>query len=527
MTNKNLHLKSEQALAIAEQLINSNQKQQALELLLQAFNNAPAHNELALRLARLLHQHEQNKEAIMILSKTYSLGSQSIELLYMLAALLHKTKHFKDAGRIIKVCLSLNPNSAEAYNLLGANCIELNQYDEAISAYLASIKNKPKSADAYNNLAWAYRATGQKQEAIHYFQKAFEVDPSATEALSGLLLLKTYNEKCVEFDIAKKCLKENNLPFKKKTELEFALGKAYEDIKDYKIAFSYFKRANNTWRATLDYTIESDKKLFSELKELFPSKNLQSINTNEVPESQLQPIFVLGMPRSSTTLIEQILSAHSSVVGGGELPFLEGVLLDHGKKLRWHANLTKEDLKKIASTYYNSVNQYISKEINSKSVYVTDKLPQNFRFIGIILSIFPKAKIIHCKRDPMDTCLSLFKHHFPMANHGYAYDLEELGQYYNLYEDLMAHWHQIAPEQILDVQYENLLDNFNHHVQKMLAFCGLEFEEACLEFQNNKRIVRTASSDQVRQGLYKSAAGRWLMYKQELSELKASLQSYS
>ena len=527
MTNKIQKLSPEQTLAIAEQLINSNQRQQALQLLLQAFNEAPANNALALRLARLLHQHEQNKEAIIILNKTYSLGSQNIELLYMLAALLHKTRHFKDADKVIKKCLIITPNSAEAYNLLGANCIEQNNYDEAIPAYLSSIKLKPKSADAYNNLAWAYRATGQKQEAIHFFQKAFEVDPTATEALSGLLLLKTYKERCSEFDKAEKCLKNKNLSFKQKTELEFALGKVYEDIKNYKTAFSYFKSANSTWRSQLNYTIESDKKLFAELKELFPSKNIPSLDIKDSPENQIQPIFVLGMPRSSTTLIEQILSAHHAVVGGGELPFLEGMLLDQEKKLVWHSNLTKDDLKKIASTYYKSVNQHISNETSSKSKYVTDKLPQNFRFIGVILSLFPKAKIIHCKRDPMDTCLSLFKHHFPMANHGYAYNLKELGQYYNLYEDLMAHWHQVAPGQILDLQYENLLDDFEHHVQEMLSFCDLEFEEACLEFQNNKRVVRTASSDQVRQGLYKGAAGRWLMYEQELSELKANLLSYS
>ena len=527
MTNKSHKLNPEQTLAIAEQLINSNQKQQALQLLLQAFNSAPAHNALALRLARLLHQHEQNKEAIIILNKTYSLGSQNFELLYMLAALLHNTRHFKEGRKLIKECLTINPNSAEAYNLLGANCIEQNNYDEAIPAYLSSIKLKPKSADAYNNLAWAYRATGQKKEAIHFFQKAFEVDPSATEALSGLLLLKTYKEKCSEFDLAEQSLKNKNFSLEQKAELEFALGKAYEDIKNYKSAFSYFKSANSTWRSKLNYSIESDQKLFAELKALFPTKNISSLNNKDTPENQIQPIFVLGMPRSSTTLIEQILSAHQAVVGGGELPFLEGILLDQEKKLIWHSNPTNKELKKIASTYYELVNQHISNEASSKTIYVTDKLPQNFRFIGAILSLFPKAKIIHCKRSPMDTCLSLFKHHFPMANHGYAYNLQELGQYYNLYEDLMAHWHQVAPGQILDLQYENLLDDFKHHVQEMLSFCGLEFEETCLEFQNNKRVVRTASSDQVRQGLYKGAAGRWLMYEQELAELKANLQSYS
>lgn len=525
MSHQYSNLSPEQSLAIAEQLINSGQKQQALQLLLKAFNQAPTYPQLSLRLARLLHQHGQNKEAITILNKSYSLGSKHIELLYMLAALLHTEGHFLNAEKIIKEYLTFNPDSAEAYNVLGAIYIELNQYEQAVSAYLTAIKLKPRSADPYNNLAWAYRAMGKKQDALNYFEKAFNVDPSATEALSGLLLLQTFTERSKEFDVVEACLKNKKLSLKQKTELQFALGKAYEDIKDYKAAFSFFKQANQTWRNSLNYTIKNDEKLFTDLKNHFSEALMNKIDNKSIT-NHLRPIFVIGMPRSSTTLIEQILSAHSKVIGGGELPFLERLLLDNDKKLKPLTELNS-NLNQVSSNYLNSAKQHVAQEISPTSLYFTDKLPQNFRFIGAILKLFPDAKIIHCKRNAMDTCLSLFKHHFPMANHGYAYNLKELGQYYNLYEDLMSHWHSIAPEQIFDIQYEDLLDNFEHHVAGLLSFCELEFEENCLEFQNNKRIVRTASSDQVRQGLYKGAAGRWLMYEQELAELKANLQSYS
>jgi len=233
------------------------------------------------------------------------------------------------------------------------------------------------------------------------------------------------------------------------------------------------------------------------------------------------------MPRSSTTLIEQILSCHSVIVGGGELPFLEKLLLEPDKTIKWESGITQVDRQNMAQRYLSQMQQHQALNIKEDTLYVTDKLPQNFRFIGAILSLFPEAKIIHCKRHPMDTCLSLFKHHFPMAQHHYAYDLEELGQYYNLYEDLMQHWHHIAPGKILDLQYETLLDNFEPEVRKLLEFCGLDFEAACLSFEQNKRVVRTASSNQVRQGLFKQGAGRWQHYEKQLMPLKASLRSCS
>ena len=525
MVNNHSNLSAEQTLAIAEQLVNSSQSQQAMQLLLESFNKQPSHAGLALGLARLLHQHQHNKDALIILNTAYRLGSRHPELVYMLGALLHVEKYFEEAENIIKEYLTINPNSAEAFNLLGANYIEQNHYQDAVNAYRSSIKMKPESADAYNNIAWAYRAMGKKHEAILNFEQAFLIDNTATEALSGLLMLKTFKEQSKEFDLAEQCLNKPNLSTKQKTELEFAIGKAYEDIAHYEKAFTYFKKANQTWRRSLNYQIQDDQEFFSKLKDTFPPQpNFDDKCT--IADNTLQPIFILGMPRSSTTLIEQIVSAHSKVVGGGELPFLERLLLDPQHNALFQTK-SRETLNKIALSYYESINKQILNETTPSSIYVTDKLPLNFRFIGVILQAFPKAKIIHCRRDPMDTCLSLYKHHFPMANHGYAYNLKELGQYYNLYEDLMQHWHRVAPGKILDIQYEALLDNFESDVKKMLTFCGLEFEIDCLEFQNNKRVVRTASSDQVRQGLFKSGSGRWLNYEKQLAELKASLQSYS
>lgn len=525
--HKQLLLKPEQALAIAQQLLNSGQAQQALETLLQAYNREPSHETLALQLARLLHQHHQNKDALIILNKTYHLGTQTFELGYFLAALLQLEKHFSQSERVIRQCLTKQPDSAAAHNLLGAVLIEQNRYEPGILAYLESIKLNPNSADAHNNLAWAYRATGKKQEAIKHFEQAFKIDASATEALSGLFMLKTFKERTKEFDAVESLICDSSLSIKQKTELEFALGKAYEDIGNHHRAFQHFQHANKSWRKTIDYRIEDDKALFDSIKQRFTKESIASAQQNSTKPNTIQPIFIVGMPRSSTTLIEQILSSHSSVIGAGELPFLEPLVLDNQGDLHWPHGASRDSLAKLATSYLDAMNKHVELETTSETRFITDKLPQNFRFIGAILTLFPHAKIIHCKRQAMDTCLSLFKHHFPMSNHYYSYDLQELGQYYKLYEELMAYWHSIVPGQILDVQYEAILDDVEHEVLSMLTFCELPFESNCLSFQHNPRAVRTASSDQVRQGLYKTAAGRWQLYEEELAELKASLQSYS
>ena len=523
------HLSPEQCIAMAEQLLAAEQKQQALNLLLQGFQCHTGNPQLALRLARLLHQHGQNTKAIKFLQSAYQKGHRQLELCYFLAALLHLERRFSDAVQILEQCISEHPGFAAAFNLKGTSLVELNQYEAAIQAFKESIKLKPDSADAYNNLAWALRALGRKQEAIANFEKAFSVNNQATEALSGLLLLKTLSEKTAEFEAVEALINSDQLTLKQNTELRFALGKAYEDIQDYPTAFRHFQIANQQWRKTINYQIDTDCNLFEAIKKawsLIPPE-LSDSQANSCSINTLQPIFVVGMPRSSTTLIEQILSSHPSVVGGGELPFLERLLLTTEQTVKDPSFMSEAELVALAEDYLGQVNTFLADQRNGQHRYFTDKLPQNFRFIGAILRLFPGAKIVHCKREPMDTCLSLYKHHFPMARHHYAYDLVELGQYYRLYEALMVYWHAQEPGKIFDIQYETLLDYFEEGVRELLAYCDLGFEPGCLNFEKTRRVIRTASSDQVRQGLFKQGAGRWQHYEQQLEPLKASLQSYS
>jgi len=502
-------LNPDQAFELAAQLLKSGNLQNALALLQQVLQKAPGHEPAALALARLYYQHQQPAPAKKILENAIGHGADSFELLYFTGALQHLTTDYSNAVRTLKRAIKKNKRSHEAYNVLGSSFVELQQLDDAFNAFKKAIKIAPRHADAYNNIAWVYRSLGKKQEAIDHFQTAFQLNPNATEALSGLILLKRYQKHSPELDQADALL-QSDLESGTAMELEFALGKAYEDLGNYTKAFYFFEQGNRRYRESSTYQITQDIELFKQLRDTWhsPPENTQPAET-----PGQTPIFIVGMPRSSTSLVEQILASHSKVFGAGELPFLESMLLS-GSKLDWKAEKTdqykKDYLEKLRSR-------------NSEHPYVTDKMPQNFRFIGAILTLFPNAKIIHCQRHPLDTCLSLYKHHFPMTSHPYAYDQETLADYYRLYSNLMQHWHTLAPGKIYKLKYESLVNNLEEEVKNLLNYLELPFEPDCLNFHKTDRVVRTASSEQVRRGLYQSGKNQWKNYEASLAPLRSRL----
>ncbi len=509
MTFRTDQLTPDQAFGLAQQCIANGNSNQASQLLQHSLQRQPSHEGAALALSRLLYRHQQVQPAKQVLENAIAHGASSFELLYFAGAIQHLCKDFESAQRTLKQAIKKNKKSAEAYNILGSNCVELQQLDAAIDAFRKAIKLAPKHADAYNNIAWVYRSLGRKQEAIEHFKEAFSLNPEATEALSGLILLKTYSKHAPELEQAEQLLGKG-LEEDKATELAFALGKAFEDMSNYNKAFQYFEQGNRLYRRRHAYSTSQDQELFEQLKAGWPAIRQNS----DIPDHQApQPIFIVGMPRSSTSLVEQILASHSLVHGAGELPLLESALLRNGRLLWEPANRDT-----LRSDYVSQI-----KKLGNGLPYVTDKMPQNFRFIGAILESFPGAKIIHCCRHPLDTCLSLYKHHFPMTSHPYAYDLESLATYYHLYYDLMQYWHRLAPGRIYDLHYETMVENFDRELTGLFDYLELELEPACLRFHETNRAVRTASSDQVRRGLYQSGKNQWKHYEKQLEPLRSSL----
>ena len=502
---------SRQLASAIQQSGNVNGAAKLLSALLLKQANDP---ETALQLARLFLQHNQQKQACSTLERSASFGASGFEFFYLLSTLQHTLKKYPEAEKNIQKAIQLDPKSAKARNVSGVIFLDSHQQNKAVLSFKESLRLNSKSADAHNNIAWAYRALGEKDKAIQHFQSAIKINPKASEALSGLMLIKQYQQRENEFNLCENLLKSKKLTPNQRTELEFALGKAYEDIKLYNEAFIHFEKGNTTWRATLKHHSSDNDALFKQIKSVF-SKEYINLELNISPIRDTQPIFIVGMPRSSTSLIEQILASHSNVQGAGELDYLENICLKNPTSLNWSKQTTNESLQKFSDTYLNKLAQH-----SEGRPVVVDKMPQNFLFIGAIIKLFPKAKIIHCRRTPLDTCLSLYKHHFPMSKHTYSYDLKELGHYFNLYEDLMSYWHTTLPGRIYDIQYEDLIHDLEAEVRALLVHCELEYEASCLRFHETKRVVRTASSEQVRRKLFTSAIGHWKNYESHLKALK-------
>jgi hypothetical protein len=304
-------------------------------------------------------------------------------------------------------------------------------------------------------------------------------------------------------------------------DIGFALGKAFEDLRDYDKSFGFILEANRLKRKSYTYSIQDDHDLFARIKKIFSPDFFAAHEGSGYQDKT--PIFILGMPRSGTTLVEQILASHPLVFGAGELTILENLTnaVCLGKATpefpQCMLDLDRDALKKMGSGYIEKIRQY-----SSDALYITDKMPHNFLRLGLIRAILPLAKVVHCVRDPMDTCFSIFKKDFE-GRHDYAYDMVELGRYYNLYRDLMAHWEKVLPGFIHTIRYEEIISNQQNRTKSLLDFCGLPWDEACLAFHKTERRVSTASLAQVRQPIYKDSVALWKRYEKHLEPLKKAI----
>ena len=313
-------------------------------------------------------------------------------------------------------------------------------------------------------------------------------------------------------------IKQNDLNSTQKTDLSFALAKAYEDLNEIKSSFEYLEIGNSLKRSATNYDYNFEKKKFRDIKTIFKKLDLNNIKKQNSEGKKI--IFIVGMPRSGTTLVEQIISSHSEVYGSGELPYLSKIIKDN-----FMDNKTLS-IKKINNTL-NDVNKFskVSKKYFSylenykiSLNYITDKAPLNFIWIGFIKIFFPGAKIIHCKRDPKDNCVSLYKNIFD-GSLDFCYTQKELGDYYNLYSELMEFWKNSIPNFFLDIQYESLVNDVENETKKILNFCNLEWEKDCLNFSKNKTPIKTASVGQARNKIYSTSVKSSTKFELYLDEL--------
>jgi hypothetical protein len=320
-----------------------------------------------------------------------------------------------------------------------------------------------------------------------------------------------------------KLYQKAGLSTESRIHLAFALAKANEDIGDYSQAFEYLKTGNDLRSEEFNYEIESDKELIQNIIQTFSKEAMSRLRINA--ESSNRPIFIVGMPRSGTSLVEKIIASHSDVHGAGELDYMFAL---GTSQFRGDSNTfeylpldsyTKRVFEMVGKTYLEKISL-----LNNQASHVTDKMPFNMMMIGLIRIALPNAKIIHCVRDAKDTCLSIYKQNFTTGNYRFAYDLKTVAQFHNQYSDLMAHWNESMPGAIYDVSYESLTRNPELEIRKLLSACDLEFQEGCINFEKADAVVKTASAFQVRQPMYTSSVRLWEKYQQFLGPMLDELQ---
>jgi tetratricopeptide (TPR) repeat protein len=431
---------------------------------------------------------------------------------------LQASKNIQISIEYFKKSIDLDNKIAEPQNNLGNLYLALEKYKEAIACYMNAININPKFFVAHYNIGTAYINIGKIENAKKHLNEAVNLYPHFYMAHRVLSTITKYSKNNNHFYLLKKLYENSKIDNSQKTELAFALGKASEDIKDFKNAFQYYYKGNYLRRKEVTFSINNEKENFDNIKKVFNKNLFDKFKLIENLDST--PIFILGMPRSGTTLVEQILSNHPRVFGGDELDFLTVMVEKYfenrsaGLFLENIINIDKEDLKKIGQKYISEL-----KKISGNSERVTDKLPINFKWVGLIKIILPNSRVIHCVRNSKDNCLSIFKNYFINPKLNFAYNLEEICGFYNLYSDLMTYWKNTLPKFVFDIQYEKIIDNPEHEIRNLLKICNLSWDDNCLKFYNNKRPIKTVSNVQVRKKIYKSSIDSWKNYAEYLRKI--------
>lgn len=468
--------------------------------------------EICRRLARL---DEAAKEAM----AAVSVDPQDAESHYNLGLALADLEAYADAERSYRTALALNPGHGPAWNNLGSVLEKQDNTTGAIEAYRKAIALNPNHAEALSNLGSTLSKEGALDEARSLLIRSLDLQPASVASHYQLSSMKRYAADDPHLK-ALELLSENAavLPEKERIQLYFALGKARADIKNYDRAFTAFEQGNRLRKSQLPAGSDKPEQLATAVIEYFSQEMMGSHTGTGIDDPT--PVFIVGMPRSGTSLVEQILSSHSAVHGAGELKDFHNIASDLLKVTPDTSFV--ECMENAPSSIFSDLGkQYLDRlhSMASGAQRITDKMPANFFYLGLIKLALPRAKIIHTARDPMDSCLSCYCRLFNDTM-DFSYDLETLGQYYVRYHRFMQHWQQVLPAgSIMTVRYEELVCDLEGHTRSMLDYIGLPWEDECLEYYHNQRPVRTASLAQVRQPIYQSSVGGWRHYEKQLQPL--------
>ena len=440
-----------------------------------------------------------------------------------LGVIMLERSQLDSAVKSFEWAVAYSPEYAEAHNNLGSAFQELNQFDLAKEQFKKAVSINQDYALAFNNLGNSCKTLGLTNEALNHYEKAIAIKGDFAEAHFNLSGVKKYKQSDIQISKMLSILPSKTLNESDQIFINFALAKVNDDLNNQEELFRFLNEGNRLRKAQLNYSIDDYQNKHSVIKKMF-SHNLLSIEKELLSEKKSKrPIFIIGMPRSGTTLVEQIISSHHAVYGADELNTISkltsSILKDSSAQMK--NGLTKRSLLTFRQQYLEHLST-----LNINEDIITDKWPLNFQYIGFILSAFPEAKIIHLKRDARAICWSIYKNYFSGKGNGWAYNFKDLVSFYALYSDLMNFWHKLFPDKIYDVSYEKLTNNQNDETIKLLQYCDLEWDDNCLNFHTNKRPVKTASALQVREKMYQGSSEDWKKYKKHIQPLIKGLSSF-
>ena len=464
---------------------------------------------------------ERYSEAIIILEKAKELNENNYFVLNNLGLAYFYLKKYDLSEQYFNRILDIKPDFLNAFINLSNLKKALNLNEDALSNLEKALEFHDKEYFLHFSIGTFYQNKGDFNKSNFHYEKCLSLNPHFTEVDRLISMSHKYKEEDPHLiDMQKKILNKNVSEIQK-MHLYFALGKAFDDLKDFNQSFENFKKGNDIKDKKIGYSFKLDNDILSNIKNNFnKTENIIPIDN----EFEKKIIFIVGMPRSGTSLVEQVLSSHNKVYGAGELTFLtesiynEFIVKNVANPEFVIENINEKNLLNIKKSYCDNI-----KKFNFSEEYMVDKAPLNFRWLGFILKLFPNSFIINCNRDPMDIGWSNYKQNFSSGNLGFAYNLHNIGRFYNIYTEFMSHWNELFQEKIYEVNYEKFTSNFEEEVKKLLQFCKLEWSQDCVEFYKNKKSVVTSSMAQVRQPIYKTSVASWKNYSDKLENLKKIL----
>ncbi len=510
--------------AEAARHLEAGRKEEAIEAFRRALKQNADNVDAMRGLANIhLRDRERLEDAEALLRRAVQIAPDFTAAWILLGGVLHERKRNVEAVESYRTAVDLEPQNPFAWGALG-NAYAFSGYPEkAAAAYAKSVALDPNAPAMQMGYAHVLKTLGDQPASLAAYRAAVRAKPDFGEVYWSMANLKVFRFEDDEVRAMEEQVRRDDLSSSADVHFRFALGKAYEDRKDYDKAWKYYDTGNKRKRMEVSYDAQELEMRQEEIREILTPAFLEEHGGAgfEAPD----PIFIVGLPRSGSTLVEQILASHSRVEGTSELSNLSRIAASVGRYRPDHMQYPKalQALRKKDWRAYGQ--QYIEETRRlrqSDKPYFTDKLPNNWPHVGFLHLVLPNAKVINARRHPLDSCLGGYKQLFGKGQH-FTYDVSDLADYYRQYYLTMQHWHTVLPGKVLDVHYEETVLDLEGQVRRILAHCGLPFEEACVRFHETERPVQTASSEQVRRPIYREGLGKWRCYEKHLGFWKDEL----